>query len=143
MSFLDKVFRWKKKPFGGASKDISDEITKKAKKTEASSTTSTSADSSFTGSGRYAHILLRPHISEKSSLLQSAGQYIFEVKPSASKGEVMKAVDDLFGIKPVSVNITRLGGKVVRFGRSGGKTKNWKKAVITLPVGKSIDIYKK
>lgn len=141
MPFLDKFFRWKKKPFGQASKDIADETARKAKKTEEHSTIS--MDSSFKGSGRYAHILLRPHISEKSFLMQGVGQYIFEVRPSASKGEVMKAVEDLFGIKPVSVNMTRLAGKLVRFGRSGGKTKNWKKAVITLPAGKTIDIYKK
>lgn len=137
MPFLDKFFRWKKKPF----KEIGKEQVADSKEKERSTSSATS--SAVQGSGRYAHILLRPHISEKSSLLQSAGQYIFEVKISASKGEVIKAVEDLFGIKPASVNMSRMEGKLVRFGRSGGKTKNWKKAMITLPAGKTIDIYKK
>lgn len=134
MAFLDKLFRWKKKPFGPAKTSDSQKLQSGKEKTD---------NVEQHGTGQFAHVLVRPHISEKSSGLQSANQYIFEVGLSASKGEVSRAIEDLFGVRPVAVNITRMSGKLVRFGRSGGRTKGWKKAIITLPEGKAIDVYKK
>ncbi|MBI2552334.1 50S ribosomal protein L23 [Candidatus Uhrbacteria bacterium] len=141
MAFLDKLFRWKKKPFGAKRGEQS--AASKAQAVAAKSSPLPALSSAPQGAGRYAHVLLRPHVSEKSSLLQASGQYIFEVGISSSKGEVMKAVEELFGIKPTAVNMTRMAGKLVRFGRSGGQTKDWKKAVVALPAGKTIDVYKK
>lgn len=136
MPFLDKVFRWKKKPFssqGGAVKAGKEGVKeqKAAKHAEPQ------------GSGRYAHILARPHISEKSALLQEGRQYVFEVAPSVTKNDVSVAVVDLYGIRPSAVNMVRMHSKQIRFGRTEGSTRAWKKAIVTLPEGKSIDIYKK
>ena len=47
----------------------------------------------------------------------------------------------MYGITPVSVNIQNVRGKRVRFGRVRGKRKDWKKAIVTLPEGKTINVY--
>ena len=85
-------------------------------------------------------ILLRAVISEKSTRQAKDNQYIFEVPPTVSKPEVRTAVQMVYGIKPLAVNIVRTSGKAVRYGRATGRTIQRKKAIVTLPAGKSIDI---
>jgi len=90
---------------------------------------------------RHAHrVLLRPVLTEKSTRLQSMGQYVFVVSPTVSKIEVREAVHAVYGIRPLQVTTRTVRGKVVRFGRTQGKQRAWKKAVVTLPAGKTIDI---
>lgn len=87
-------------------------------------------------------ILLRPLVSEKASHQQTlANQYFFEVAKDANKIEVAKAVKAVYGIKPIKVNVIRVEGKSSRRGRTIGKRKDWKKAVVTLPKGKTIALY--
>ena len=133
MAFLDKLFRFKKKPFGGGKKS---EDAKPAEK-------GARAESETHGTGAYAHVLLRPHISEKSSNLVALNQYVFEVDPSVSKPDIVCAVKDLYGVRPSAVRTSRSCGKHLRFGKTEGTTKAWKRAIVTLPEGKSIDVYKK
>jgi len=86
-------------------------------------------------------VLLRPIVTERTSALNALNQYVFEVASSANKITVAKAVFFRYGIKPVRVNISNYPGHSVRYGRNIGRTKSWKKAIITLPEGKSINIY--
>lgn len=86
-------------------------------------------------------VLLRPIITEKTSGLGALNQYAFAVAASANKIKIAKAVESRYGIKPESINVLNYSGKNVRYGRTRGKTKDWKKAIITLPEGKTIDIY--
>ncbi|MBK8098920.1 MAG: 50S ribosomal protein L23 [Planctomycetes bacterium] len=89
---------------------------------------------------QYYDVLVRPVVTEKSTLHQASGQYTFEVAPQANKVEIRKAVETLFKVKVTSVNIVRLPGKIKRsFGRPG-MTRPWKKAVITLRKGDNIEI---
>lgn len=137
MTFFDRLFRFKKKPFGESGKET------KGDKAGKIPDTSASAGSPEKGSGKFSHILLRPHTSEKAVSSQAQNQYTFEVAPSTSKIEVARAVRDLYGIKPLKVAVLNVSGKRIRFGRTAGETKSWKKAVITLPPGKTIDVYKR
>jgi len=91
--------------------------------------------------GRAHRILIKPIITEKSSRLGSTNQYVFSVHPDASKQSVRQAIQAVYGIKPVRINISRVIGRSVRYGRATGRTKAWKKAMVRLPQGKSIDIY--
>ena len=86
-------------------------------------------------------VLLRPLVTEKGSHLGVENKYLFEVDYNTNKIEVAKAVEAAYGIKPTKVNIIKLAGKVVRRGRTEGRRKNWKKAIVTLPAGKTIQIY--
>ena len=84
--------------------------------------------------------LLRPVLTEKSTRLTSLNQYVFAVPTSASKVEVRDAVYAAYGIRPIHVTTTMVHGKAVRFGRVSGTQKSWKKAVVSLPAGKTIDV---
>lgn len=86
-------------------------------------------------------ILVKPLITEKAANLGSQNKYVFEVSVQANKIEIAKAVKEVYGIEPVSVNVVNVMGKNVRHGRINGRKRDWKKAVITLPAGKTINIY--
>lgn len=91
--------------------------------------------------GRSYRVLIKPLVTEKASVLGSLNKYVFNVAASANKIEVSKAIYEVYGVKPVSVNMVKVLGKHTRFGRTSGKRKDWKKAIITLPEGKTIKVY--
>lgn len=99
----------------------------------------TKAVSSDTGPAY--RVLIRPLQSEKSVALGAKNQYVFEVVTSANKLQVKEAVLKVYGVRPESVNIIRSRGNVRRYGRTTGREKNTKKAIVTLPAGKTISIY--
>ncbi|MEK7615361.1 MAG: 50S ribosomal protein L23 [Patescibacteria group bacterium] len=88
-----------------------------------------------------ANLILRPMVTEKAAHLASIGQYVFCVDKAANRIQVRSAIRAMYGVTPVSVNIQSVEGKVVRFGRTSGKRKDWKKAIVTLPKGKTIEVY--
>ena len=88
--------------------------------------------------------IIRPVVSEKSTILGDQGKYIFEVAPTANKIEIKRAVEQAFANKKVqvsSVNILHVSGKVRRRGRSVGMTRSWKKAIVTLRAGQRLDLF--
>ena len=85
-------------------------------------------------------IIKKPIVTEKSSLLSENNQIVFEVKLSASKLDIKKAVETLFSVKVKSVNTIRVKGKVKRFRGVIGKRAEIKKAIVSLTDGQSIDL---
>lgn len=83
-------------------------------------------------------VILRPVYTEKALIASGQRKYVFEVGSSASKIAIKKAFYNLFGKMPEAVNVVITQGKVVRYGRSTGRRKDVKKAVITLKKGESI-----
>ena len=86
-------------------------------------------------------ILIKPLVTEKSAIAESMGKYSFVVAQAATKDQVKTAVAEIYGVKPISVNVSNVDGRPVRFGRSLGRRSDYKKAVVTLPAGKTIDIH--
>lgn len=86
-------------------------------------------------------ILVKPLITEKATELSALNKYVFEIAPSMNKVEVKKAIRAIYNVEPVDVNVLNFSGKKVRFGRIRGKRKAWKKAVVTLKKGDSIEVY--
>lgn len=86
-------------------------------------------------------VLIKPLVTEKASREGVANKYFFAVSLKTNKIEITKAIKDVYGIKPEKVNIVNMKGKEVRFGRTMGKRKDWKKAIVTLPEGKTIKVY--
>ena len=86
-------------------------------------------------------ILIKPLVTEKVSTLGAENKYVFQIAKDANKIEVAKAIIEVYGIKPINVNIINVRGKKIRYGRKTGRRKNWKKAIIALPEGKSINVY--
>ncbi len=90
---------------------------------------------------RAHQILIKPLVTEKATNLGTENKYVFAVARNTNKIEINKAIQELYGVTPVAVNIINLGGKKVRYGRVEGKTKKWKKAVITLREGETIKVF--
>jgi large subunit ribosomal protein L23 len=87
-------------------------------------------------------IIIRPILTEKSNGLEAAhNQYTFEVHRQANKIEIGKAVEQVFGVRVEKVRTMVMRGDLRRVGKFTGKTKQWKKAMVSLHPGDSIDYY--
>jgi large subunit ribosomal protein L23 len=81
-------------------------------------------------------------ISEKGTRLRSrSNAYLFQVDPSANKIEIAAAVEKIFGVEVTQVRTMNRKGKPKRLGRSVGKRSDWKKAVVTLKAGQTIEVF--
>jgi len=107
-------------------------------KKESKNTKKTKAKKESTGNAY--RVIMKPLITEKGSYLGINNQYLFEVAPKTNKTEVKKAIYKVYGVTPIKINIMNIAGKSIRYGRTEGSTKHWKKAVVTLPQGQKIDI---
>jgi len=86
-------------------------------------------------------IFVKPLVTEKSAVAESKNKYSFVVAKSANKNQIKTAIEEVYGVRPIGVNVANIEGRRVRFGRSMGRRSDYKKAIITLPAGKSIDIH--
>lgn len=88
------------------------------------------------------HVILRPIVTEKSVRLKEDGnQVVFAVRLEASKTQIRKAVEDLFKVRVVDVRTSRVAGKVKRRGRHVAEASDWKKAVVELRAGDTIEFF--
>ena len=86
--------------------------------------------------------IVRPLITEKSSeAYQEKGEYTFEVAPDANKYAIKQAIEQLFGVKVTGVWTSNQRGKLRRVGKTAGRRANWKKAIVTLREGDTIEIF--
>ena len=86
-------------------------------------------------------VLIAPVVSEKSYSLIDASKYSFKVHPKAHKTQIRQAVEELFGVKVVSVNVLKVQPKPKRRGLSRGTKPGWKKAIVELRQGDKIEIF--
>ena len=85
-------------------------------------------------------VLIAPHVTEKTSLaMQNHNQYTFRVRRDASKADIRKAIELMFDVKVAGVQVVNEPGKARRFGRTSGRTQDWKKAYVSLAAGQTID----
>lgn len=90
---------------------------------------------------RYYEIIKRPLVTEKSTELgEKQNAYVFEVLKNASKTEIKEAVEKIFKVKVSGINTMTNHGKSKRSGKHLKKRSNWKKAIVTVPVGQKIEI---
>lgn len=87
------------------------------------------------------NVIVRPVVSERSFDLMESGKYTFEVARSAAKEEIADAVEKLFKVRVVKVNTLSVKPKNKRVRYATGKTRSWKKAIVTLAEGDSIEIF--
>ena len=87
-------------------------------------------------------VIRRPIITERATQLQEAeNKYLFEVDRAANKIDIKRAVEALFEVSVVKVNTSGVHGKVKRLGRFVGRRPDWKKAVVTLADGQTIEYF--
>lgn len=129
MGILDKVTKRddsKKKP-----------AKKQAPKKESKKKTEVKAD---IHSSAYK-VLMSPHITEKAAQAEANGKYIFKVAVDASKEDVKKAIRKVYGVSPKNIRVINVLGKKSRSGHKNRKPVTFKKAIVTLNSGDSIQIY--
>ena len=86
--------------------------------------------------------IVRPLITEKTSVAyQDRGEYVFQVHPDATKTQIRLAIEELFGVKVTGVWTSNQRGKEKRMGKTVGRRPNWKKAIVTLREGDTIEIF--
>lgn len=86
-------------------------------------------------------VLHRPLVTEKNTGLQAQGKYAFVVAEKATKAQIKQAVEKAFSVKVTAVNIVRVRGKMRHIGRRPVLTQSWKKAVVSLRPGDSIQFF--
>ena len=89
---------------------------------------------------RVLTVLSAPHVSEKSTRLSEHNQYVFTVAPGATKADVKSAVEGLFAVNVVSVNMANIKGKLKMFRFRPGRKASVRKAYVRLADGQSIDV---
>ena len=87
------------------------------------------------------NVIIRPIVSERSYDLMEQGKYTFEVAKTAGKEEIAEAVEKLFGVHVVKVNTLWVKTKPKRLRYAMGKTRTWKKAIVTIKDGETIEIF--
>ena len=89
-------------------------------------------------------VIKKPLITEKATLARDeANKYAFEVDRRANKIEIEKAVEKLFKVKVLTVRTMNVAGKKKRVGRIVGRKSDWKKAIVTLAPGQTIEVFEK
>jgi large subunit ribosomal protein L23 len=86
-------------------------------------------------------IIIRPIVSEKSYDLIGQNRYTFEVAKTANKTQIAQAISEIFDVTVTDVNTMNVTGKPRRQRYAKGKTRDWKKAVVTLKQGDTIDLF--
>jgi len=86
-------------------------------------------------------ILIKPIVTEKSTALMAEGKYTFKVPLNANKYQIRDAVEEIFNVKVAAVSTMRVEGKKKRVGRFEGKRSDWKKAIVTLKEGETIELF--
>ncbi len=86
-------------------------------------------------------VLLAPVVSEKSYSLIGDRKYTFKVHKNAHKTQIRQAVEELFGVQVMGVNIIKVQAKPKRRGMTKGTRPGWKKAIVQLREGQTIEIF--
>ena len=89
---------------------------------------------------RMYQTILSPLITEKATALSEQNQVVFKVPIDATKPEIKAAVEGLFNVKVLAVNTLVVKGKTKRFRGRQGQRSDWKKAMVRLAEGQSIDL---
>jgi large subunit ribosomal protein L23 len=151
MSFLDRFTKpFKKKSLAPKlPKSAADEDTSAKKPVAKTSEPSKKADapkkeitqaSTAAEASRYADVLVKPHVSEKAAHLAGQGIYVFDVPLGANKVEIRKAVEALYKVEVTNVRTQRGIGKLISRGRIFGSRNDWKKALVELKKGQTINL---
>ena len=86
-------------------------------------------------------VLIEPWITEKSHAMMGVNKYVFKVSKTASKTDVKKAIEGMYGVKVEKTAVVNIPSRTKNFGRHAGVKAGFKKAVVTLKSGDSIELF--
>ncbi|MDM7993809.1 MAG: 50S ribosomal protein L23 [Candidatus Fermentibacter sp.] len=88
------------------------------------------------------HVILTPLVTEKSTQQREArNSYSFRVPRTVTKHDIARAVEEVFGVSVLAVHTMNMQGKKKRMGRNLGRRSSWKKAIVTLAEGQSVEFF--
>lgn len=125
MSFLNKILKKGKKPEERKEKAVEEK---------------TAETKAVSFSGPISQAIISPHVTEKTALLGKGNQYVFAVDRNTNKIQVKRAVESQYGVKVDAVNMVQARGKERRRGKQIGWKPGFKKAVVTVKEGQSIEV---
>lgn len=88
-------------------------------------------------------VIIKPIVTEKSTVLADSRKYVFKVSSAANKLMIMDAVESIFKVRPVAVNVSVVRSKLKRNKYNIGVKPGWKKAIVTLKKGDKIELFDK
>lgn len=145
MGIIDKMKNKGAKQSEEVSEDVKKTVTKKApakKAVKKSAPKEISAQKDTVSVHGIAHkILLSPVVSEKSTLAEMKHAYTFLVDKNANKIEIKKAIEEVYGVRPLKVRTILVEGKVKRFGRRIGRRSDFKKAIVITSKDQKLSIH--
>ncbi|HWQ60315.1 MAG TPA: 50S ribosomal protein L23 [Candidatus Fimivivens sp.] len=97
---------------------------------------------SLSGQSLAVRVLLSGRMTEKAYVLNAINQYVFRVAPTATKDEVRRAIEAAYGVHAEKVRMINVGAKNRMFGGKIGRTSGMRKAIVTLPKGEEIVLFK-
>lgn len=86
-------------------------------------------------------VLIRPLVTEKTTAMMQDNKYTFEVPLKANKVQIRQAVEQIFKVKVLAVYTIRVMGKTKRMGKTEGKRSDYKKAIVKLAPGQTIEFF--
>ena len=151
MGLLNKILKTDKAEVEKPQVDASSEVkVEKKEKTVASEAKKAPAKKAVVKTDRKAtkrdderayKVISHPLITEKATDLAQINKYVFAVPVNVNKNEISKTIANIYGVKPLKVNVILKRGKKVRYGRRFGRTKDFKKAIVTLSPEDRIEVY--
>lgn len=90
---------------------------------------------------QYFNPIKRPYVTEKASLLAEKNSYVFEVDRKATKGQIKEAIESIYKVTVIKINIINLPARPKGWGRLEGSKKATSKAVVTVKEGQKIEIF--
>jgi large subunit ribosomal protein L23 len=127
----------KKQPAKKAEKvSVSKEVTPKTQVKPAVTAKPTTSGKHFS-----YYIIKEPHISEKANYIGQQNKYVFKVYERSNKPEIKKAVEGLYGVNVLAVNVLKSPKKKRRLGKTEGFKKGFSKAIVTLQEGQKIEVF--
>ena len=85
-------------------------------------------------------VIRAPKVSEKTARLAESNQYVFEIAKTATKDDVKAAVEHLFNVKVLAVNVANIKGKSKSFRQRAGRRSDKRKAYVRLAEGQTLDV---
>ena len=98
------------------------------------------SNSFLSAAGHNINVIIRPHVTEKATMLGAKNQYVFKVHRLATKTQIKTVIEKEFMVKVKTVGVVNMDGKERRYGAVTGRRRDWKKAYITLMEGHSITL---
>lgn len=112
----------------------------KKKPAKAAATSGAAKKTSILGEARLYDVIVKPVVTEKSSQAAEQNKVTFKISPTATKQDVKAAVESIFKVSVLKVNTINVEGKVKKFRGRPGQRSDFRKAIVTLAAGQTIDV---